>query len=92
MTKQKKALAEDGPEPTTVTIDRAVFLDVAGSAFAAYMIAQWNYMILVRRGIITADEGLKGLADLVAIAKQSGQLAGLAIPRITIEQTDRCSG
>lgn len=69
-------------EPETVTISREVFERAIGAAYAAFSLSQWNYMILVRRGYLTAEEATKGLHDLAEIARRAEGLAKLAAPAL----------
>lgn len=68
--------------PETITIDRAVFLDVAGSAYAAFILAQWNSTALIRRGVLSEEEAISGLKKLAELVRRSGKLGELAAPRI----------
>jgi hypothetical protein len=73
---------EPKTEPTTVTVDRAVFLDVAGSAVAALILAQATYTALLKRGVLTPAEAEQGLKDAISYARGASKLVALAVPRL----------
>lgn len=82
MTDQKETPPEGGAEPVAVTIGRDVFIDVAGTAFAAYLLAQANFLFLVRRGLMSPEDAIVTLKDMEEIARRAGKLGETAIPRL----------